>query len=105
VRTATRRAWGRAKAQERLPADVRQQLLDAIYDRKPFRRALRHLGIISNQVWGLTKTDHEWAARQDAALAAIRRDDLKHGTNAAYVAGYVCKNWREHQRQRLARNH
>jgi len=97
--------WSRARAQRWLPVDGRQELLDAIYDCKPFRQALHDLGLTSNQVWGLTKTDHEWAALQDAALAAIRRDDIKRGTNAAYVAGCVCKECREHQPQRLARNH
>jgi hypothetical protein len=40
----------------------------------------------------------------EAALTVTRRADLKHGTNAAYVAGCVCKECREHQRQRMARN-
>jgi hypothetical protein len=40
----------------------------------------------------------------EAALTATRRGDLKHGTNAAYVAGCVCKDCRQHQRQRMARN-
>jgi hypothetical protein len=35
---------------------------------------------------------------------ATRRDDLKHGTNAAYVAGCVCMECREHQRQRMAKS-
>jgi hypothetical protein len=43
-----------------------------------------HLGLTSNQVWGLTKTDEEWAEALEAALAATRREDLEHGTNAAY---------------------
>jgi hypothetical protein len=96
------KARGRRKAQERLPAEVRQQLLDAIYDRKPFRQALRDLGLTPNQVWGLTKTDDEWSAKLDAALMANRRDDIKHGTNAAYVRGCVCSECREHQRVRMA---
>jgi hypothetical protein len=84
-------AWLRRKAQERLPAEVRQQLLDAIYGGQPFRRVLRDLGLTSNQVWGLTKTDRAWSEKLEAALTATRRDDLQHGTNAAYVAGCVCK--------------
>jgi len=40
----------------------------------------------------------------EAALTATRRRDLKHGANAAYVAGCVCNECREHQRQRMARN-
>ena len=83
---------------------MRQRLLDAIYAGQSFRRALGDLGLTSNQVWGLTKTDKEWLAALDAALAATRRDDLRHGTNAAYVAGCVCKECREHQRIRMARN-
>jgi hypothetical protein len=100
----TQRIWKRARAQERLPTDIRQQLLNAIYDGKPFRQALRDLGLTPNQVWGLTKTDEKWSAALEAVLTATRRDDLMHGTNAAYVAGCVCKECREHQRQRIARN-
>jgi hypothetical protein len=97
------RERSRRKAQERLPPEVRQRLLDAIYAGQPFRRALRDLGLTSNQVWGLTKTDNEWLAALDAALAATRRDDLRHRTNAA-VHGCVCSECREHQRVRMARN-
>jgi hypothetical protein len=98
----TQRAWGRARSQNRLPVEVRQQLLDAICAGQPFRTVLRDLGLTSNQVWGLTKTDEEWSAALDAALAATRRDDLEHGTHAAYVAGCVCMECREHQRIRMA---
>ena len=62
------------------------------------------LGLISNQVWGLTKTDEEWSRAFDVALTSTRRDDLEHGTNAAYVAGCVCKACRQYQRERIARN-
>jgi hypothetical protein len=81
---------------------VRKQFLDAIYGGRPFRTALRELGLTSNQVWGLTKTDEEWSQQLDAALTATRRDDLQHGTNAAYVRGCVCGECREHQRNRMA---
>jgi hypothetical protein len=47
----------RAKAQARLPARMRRKLLAAIYDGQPFRATLRDLGLTSNQVWGLTRTD------------------------------------------------
>src|SRR4051794_16240959 len=57
------RARFRRKAQERLPAGVRQQLLDAIYGGRAFRTALRELGLTSNQVWGLAKTDREWSKK------------------------------------------
>jgi hypothetical protein len=97
------RARFRRKAQERLPPDVRQQLLDAIYGGQPFRTALQDLGLPSNRVWGLTKTDEKWSEQLDAALMATRRDDLKHGTNAAYVAGCVCSECRERQRIRMKR--
>jgi hypothetical protein len=100
----TQRAFGRTRAQQRLPAVLRQQLLDGIYAGQPFRSLLRDLGLTPNQVWGLTKTDAEWAAALEEALTAIRRTDLRHGTNAAYVAGCVCKDCREHQRQRMAKN-
>ena len=84
--------------------DKRRQLLDCIYSGKPFRVALTDLGLTSNQVWGLAKTDEEWSAALEAALTAARRDDLEHGTNAAYVHGCVCTDCREHQRQRMAKN-
>jgi hypothetical protein len=41
----------RRPAQKRLPAQVRQQLLDAIYSGQPFRTMLPDLGLTSNQVW------------------------------------------------------
>jgi len=44
------RARGRARAQRRLPVEMRQQLLDPIYDGQPFRTVLRDLGLTSNQV-------------------------------------------------------
>jgi hypothetical protein len=62
---------------------VRPQVLDAIYSGQPFRTVLRYLGLTSNQVWGLTRTDQEWSQKLEAALTATRRDDLEHGTNAA----------------------
>ena len=65
---------------------------------------LRELGLSSNQVFGLARVDGEWSTALEAALMATRRDDLKHGTNAAYVAGCVCKQCREHQRVRMVRN-
>jgi hypothetical protein len=71
------RARFRRRAQARLPVDMRQQLLNAVYAGQPFRRVLGALGLTSNQVWGLTKTDQEWSAALEAALTATRRDDLK----------------------------
>jgi hypothetical protein len=49
-------------------------------------------------VWGLTKTDETWSTALETALTAARRDDLQHGTNAAYVHGCACKDCREHLR-------
>ena len=65
---------------------------------------LRDLSLTSNQVWGLTKTDQDWSEKLEAALTATRRDDLKHGTSAAYFTGCVCRECREWQRIRMARN-
>jgi hypothetical protein len=79
------------------------QLLDAIYAGQPFRTVLRDLDLTPNQVWGLAKTDEGWSTALESALLATRRDDLEHGTNAAYVAGCVCRECREHQRVRMAR--
>jgi hypothetical protein len=98
-----RRARKRRRAQQRLPAGIRQQLLDSIYAGQPFRGPLRDLGLTPNQVWGLTKTDEEWSTALAEALTATRRADLRHGTNAC-VADSVCKECREHQRRRMARS-
>jgi hypothetical protein len=98
------RARFRRKAQERLPVEMRQQLLDAIYAGQPFRMVLRDLGLTSNQVWGLAKADQEWSEMLDTAWTATRGDELKHGTNAAYVHGCVCSECRAHQRIRMAKN-
>ena len=68
-----------------------------------FRDLLRDVGLTPNQVWGMARVDPAWSAALEAALTATRRDDLKHGTNAAYVAGCVCSECREHQRQRMAK--
>jgi len=92
---------GRRKAHKRLPVEVRQQLLDAISAGRPFRATIRDLGLTTNQVWGLTKTDQHWAAALEAALMGSRRDDLNHGTNAAYVHGCVCSDCRGYQRIRM----
>ena len=75
--------------------------MDALYAGQPFRTILRDLGLTPNQVWGLTRTDDSWRGALDAALTATRRDDLEHGTTAAYVAGCVCSDCREWQRQRM----
>jgi hypothetical protein len=93
----------RANAQARLPVEVRQKLLAAIYDGRLFRATIRDLGLTSNQVWGLIKTDQEWSKNLEAALTSTRRDDLQHGTNAAYVAGGVCKECQAHQQVRMGR--
>jgi hypothetical protein len=80
------------------------QLLDASYNGQAPRTVLRDLGLTSNQVWGLATTDQEWSEQLDAALTATRRDDLAHGTNAAYVAGCVCSECRAHQSIRMPKN-
>jgi hypothetical protein len=64
---------------------------------------LRDLGLTPNQVWGLSKIDEGWSTALEAALTASRRVDLQHGTNA-YLAGCVCKECRQHQRVRMAKN-
>ena len=59
----------RVRAQARLPAYVRQRLLAAIYAGQPSRAALRNLGLTSNQVFGLSKTDEDWSTALEAAGA------------------------------------
>ena len=49
-------------------------------------------------------TEEERSEQLEATLTATRRDDLQHGTNAAYVRGCACAECREHQRIRMARN-
>lgn len=46
------RARFRCNGQQRLPVEVRQKLLVAIYSGQPFRTALHELDLTSNQVWG-----------------------------------------------------
>ncbi len=83
---------------------MRQHFVEARYAGQPFKVVLRDFGLTYNQVWGLTKTDEKWSEQLEAALMATRRDDLQHGTNAAYVRGCVCTEYREHQQQRMAKN-
>jgi hypothetical protein len=100
----TQKAFGKARAQTRLPVEPRQQLLDGIYAGQPFRTTLRNLGLTPNQVWGLTRTVEEWSTTLETALTEARRDDLQHGSTPAYVRGCVCKEYREYQRERMAKN-
>jgi hypothetical protein len=81
VHSDTQRASGRARARKRLPAEMRQQLVDAIYSGRAFRSVLRDLNLTPNQVWGMARVDRESSTALEAALTATRRDDLKHGTN------------------------
>jgi hypothetical protein len=103
LQSDTARVRGRAKAQTRLSMEVRQQLLKALSAGQPFREVLRDLGLTPNAVWGLAKTDLEWAGALEGTLEATRRSDLEHGTNAAYVAGCVFRQCREHQQKRMGR--
>ena len=99
----TQQAWRLARAQTRLPIEVRQRLLDAISAGQPFRTVLRDLGLTSNRVFGLARTDQEWCQQLEAALTASRRDDLEHGTNSAYIQGCMCSDCRRHQQVRQGR--
>jgi hypothetical protein len=55
------RARLRRKARARFPVELRQQLLEAIHEGKPFRETLRELGLTSNRVFGLARADDKWA--------------------------------------------
>jgi hypothetical protein len=79
------------------------ELLEAIYAGQPFRTVLRDLGLSSNRVSGLARTDQEWSERLDAALTASHRGDLEHGTNAGYLHGCVYSDCRMHQQVRMGR--
>ena len=82
----------------------RQQLLDAIYAGQPFRTVIRDLELTSNRVFGLARTDQDWSQQLEAALTASRREDLEHGTNAAYLHGCVCSECRTYQQVRMGRS-
>jgi hypothetical protein len=76
---------------------------EALYAGRPFRAILRDLGLTSNQVWAHPNR-RLMAHRVRDRVTATRRDHLKHVTTRAYVRGYVCRECREHQRIRMARN-
>jgi hypothetical protein len=58
--TRTQRASHRRERLHRaLSLDVRHRLLAAIYWGQLFRTVLRDLGLTSNRVFGLTRTDQE----------------------------------------------
>jgi hypothetical protein len=71
---------------------------------QPFRTVLRDLGLSSNKVFGLARTDPDWSQQLEAGLTASRREDLEHGTNAAYLRGCVCSDYRTHQQVRMGRH-
>jgi hypothetical protein len=77
---------------------------DALYAGQPFRTVLRRLGLTSNRVFGLARTDQEWSQELEATLTATRREDLDLGTNAAYIHGCVCSECRTYQLVRMGRN-
>jgi hypothetical protein len=56
---AERRSQGTLPAQgpRTTPAEPTPTATGAIYGGEPFRTALRDLGLTSNRVWGLAKTD------------------------------------------------
>ena len=98
------RSGRRARAQARLPAKMRQRLLNGIHAGTPFTTMVNDLGLTSQQVWGLAKTDQEWSTALETAVTTARRDDLEDGTNAAYVHGCACRDCRDHQQRRMGRN-
>jgi hypothetical protein len=98
------RERGRRKAQgARLPADLHQQLLDAIHEGRPFRTALRELDLTPNQVWRLTKTDQEWAEKLETALTAARRMTLSTAPTRPMCTVVYATSAGEHQSIRMGR--
>jgi hypothetical protein len=81
----------------RLPVELPRQLLEAIEAGMLFGPAVIDLGLTSDQVWGFTATDENWAAALEDALIASGRDDLKLGTNAVCGQGWVCSECRAYQ--------
>ena len=94
----------RAKAQQRFPHDLRQQLLDALVGGAPFKEAIAGLGLSSRRVWGLAQHDQEWSQALDEVLRATRDPALRHGTAAAYARGCVCRECRDYPRERRRRS-
>jgi hypothetical protein len=82
-------AMGGDEAREAATAEVRQQVVDAIYAGQSFRSALCDLNLTLTRFCSMARVDREWSAGWRAVLMTTRRDDLKHGTNAACVAGCV----------------
>ena len=99
------RERGRARSQSHLPVEVREQCLAA-------PALAGHSGRCSVILASpLTRCgdwprpiDPEWSEKLETALTAARRNDLKDGTNAAYVHGCVCEECREHQQIRMGRS-
>jgi hypothetical protein len=58
---------GYGRAQERLPVEMRQQVVEAVYAGQSFRTVLRDLNLTSNQVWGMAR------GVAQVAPAAVRR--------------------------------
>jgi hypothetical protein len=97
------RARGRARAQRRLPADVRQQLLDAIYGGQPFRAVLSDLRLTSNQVWGWLRPTRSgrpsWRPRwPQPAVTTLNTEQIPHTYTAAFagsVGSTSALGWRD----------
>jgi hypothetical protein len=104
---AQRKMIGRGTGNERRQAPVSLSRLASSfspsYSLATFHAVLRDLGITANLVWGRARRDPDWAADFDAVLLATRREELEHGTNAAYVQGCVRPDCRAHQLRRMAK--
>jgi hypothetical protein len=96
--------WSQSQSTSKVPYGGAAAAPESLERSQEFRAILRDLDLTPNVVWGLTKTDAEWAESLGGALEANRREDLEHGTNAAYVQGCVCSECRENQRIRMAKN-
>jgi hypothetical protein len=59
-----------------LPAEVRQQLLDAIYASRAFRSVLRGLNLTPNQVWGMARVDGSGRQGLSWLMCRMRRVGL-----------------------------
>ena len=98
------RSRKQAKAQTRLPAKSGSSFSTAFMQALPFRTIVRDLGLTSQQVWGLTKTDQAWSTTRGCTDRSPRTTAWNTAptlpTRTAACAGIA----EEHQQRRMGRN-
>ena len=91
----------KARAQSRLPLEVRQRLLDAIYAGRPFRAILRDLGLTSNRVFGLARSweplSRQAAEKTSSTAPTPRTYTAAYTANVGRISRFECAGTTEHQ--------